>query len=246
MKILITVKIIYDPKIELRQQNGMLCFENISRVINPIDEESVMAAVDFKNKNPGVKLSAVCIGDDVDEKIYKYVLAMGVDEAFLIRSVKHRVKDLDDLTIAKVLKKFIKINKYDLVLTGKSTFGNNTGWVGPALAALLGWHQLYYAYNLLKFTTNELTVQCHAYNRTITFVVKLPCVLVCNFTNFIKYIGLTGIILMLNTPIKTVFLPDLHIKPNSCVETMELLAIDKPRKCKFFDDVNSLMDIIFG
>ncbi len=51
---------------------------------------------------------------------------------------------------------------------------------------------------------------------------------------------------MLNTPMKTVFLPDLHIKPNSCVETMELLAIDKPRKCKFFDDVNSLMDIIFG
>ncbi|PIM96406.1 Electron transfer flavoprotein small subunit [Candidatus Hodgkinia cicadicola] len=246
MKILVTVKIIYDPKIDLIQQNGMLCFENISRVINPIDEESIMAAVEFKNKNPGVELSAVCIGDDVDEKIYKYVLAMGVDEAFLFRSVKHRIKDLDDLTIAKELKKFIKINKYDLVLTGKSTFGNNTGCVGPALAALLGWRQLYYAYNLLTFTTNELIVQCHAYNRAITVTIKLPCVLICNFTNFIKYIELTGIIFMLNKPIKTVLLPDLNIKPNSCIETTELLVLDKPRECKFFDDVNSLMDIIFG
>ncbi len=50
MKILVTVKIIYDPKIDLTQQDGMLCFENISRVINPIDEESIMAAVEFKTK----------------------------------------------------------------------------------------------------------------------------------------------------------------------------------------------------
>ncbi len=63
---------------------------------------------------------------------------MGVDEAFSFRPVKHRIKDLDDLTITKELKKFTKINKYDLVLTGKSTFSNNTGCVGPALAALLG------------------------------------------------------------------------------------------------------------
>lgn len=33
------VKIIYDPKIELKQQNDMLCFENINRIINPIDGE---------------------------------------------------------------------------------------------------------------------------------------------------------------------------------------------------------------
>ncbi|PIM95318.1 Electron transfer flavoprotein small subunit [Candidatus Hodgkinia cicadicola] len=246
MKILVTVKIIYDPKIELRQQNGMLCFENINRVINPIDEEAIMAAVEFKNKYPGVKLSAVCIGDDVDKNIFRYVLAMGVDEAFMFRSIKHRIKDLDYLTITKELKKFINMNKYDLILTGKSSSSNNTGCVGPALAALLGWHHLFYVDNLLNFTINKLTVQCHAYNRTMTLVIKLPCVLVCNFTDFIKYIGLAGIMLMLSKPMKPISLPNLSIKSNPCIETTELLMLDKPRKCKFFDDVNNLMDIIFG
>ncbi len=138
MRILVTVKIIYDPKIELRQQDGMLCFENISRVINPIDEENIMAVVEFRNKYPRTTLSAVCIGNNVDENIFKYVLAMGVDEAFMFRSVQCKTQDFDDLTIAKVLKRFIKTNKFDLVLTGKSTFSNNVGCVGPALATLLG------------------------------------------------------------------------------------------------------------
>ncbi len=56
MKIHVNVKIIYDPKIELRQQGGMLCFENISRVINPIDEESIMAVVEFKKQISGTNV----------------------------------------------------------------------------------------------------------------------------------------------------------------------------------------------
>ncbi len=102
-----------------------------------------MAAIGFRNKYLGTTLSTVCIGDDVDKNIFRYVLAMDVDETFMFRSIEYKTQDFEDLTIVKELKRFIKINKFDLVLTRKSTVHNNTGCVGPALATLLGWHQLY-------------------------------------------------------------------------------------------------------
>ncbi len=71
----------------------MLCFENINRIISPIDEENIMAIVEFKNKCSETKLSAVYISDDVDIKkpIFKYVLSMDVDVTSMFRSVNHKV-----------------------------------------------------------------------------------------------------------------------------------------------------------
>ena len=47
MKILVMVKILYNLKIEPHQQNGMLCFEYLSLVINPLDKEVIMVAVEL-------------------------------------------------------------------------------------------------------------------------------------------------------------------------------------------------------
>ncbi len=80
----------------------------------------------------------------------------------------------------------------------------------------------------------------------MTFGIKLPCVLICNFTKLIRYLGLLNIISMLSKPVKVIPLPNLNIKSNPCIETQELLVLNKPRKCKFFDDVNDLMNTIFG
>ncbi len=171
---------------------------------------------------------------------------MGVDEVFMFRSVEYKTQDVDDLTSTKMLKKLIRTNSFDLVLTGRSTFSNNVGCVGPTLTTLLGRHQLYYTCNLLKLTNNEPTVQCHANNRTMTFDIKSPHVLICDFTKFIRYLGLSNIISMLSEPMKAIPLPNLSIKSNPCIKTQELLVLNKPRKCKFFDDVNELVAIIFG
>lgn len=42
---------------------------------------------------------------------------MGVGMTFMFQSTEYKTQDFDDLTNAKELKKFIKINKFNLILT---------------------------------------------------------------------------------------------------------------------------------
>ncbi len=37
----------------------MLCFESISDIVNPIDEETIMATIEFRNKYPRTTLFTV-------------------------------------------------------------------------------------------------------------------------------------------------------------------------------------------
>ncbi len=77
------------------------------------------------------------------------MLTMGVGMTFMFRSTEYKTQNFDGLTTAKEFKKFIKINKFNLISNRKPTINYNTGCVGPTLATLLGWHQLYY-YMLLN------------------------------------------------------------------------------------------------
>ncbi|PIM95769.1 Electron transfer flavoprotein small subunit [Candidatus Hodgkinia cicadicola] len=246
MKILVTVKVIFDPEIELRHENDMLCFKNIRRIISPVDEESIMAASEFKKRLPGTKLLVAFIGDRIDRNVFKYTLAMGIDDAFIITPIKCSSKELGDLTIAKELRNFVINNKIDLILTGRTIFNHNTGYIGSALASLLGWTQLYFVYKLLDFKDNKLTLQCYAFGRRMTVIIELPCVLICNFSNYIRYIDLSGIITVFKKQVKIIPSPRLNKVTNSYVVIRESLLSVRTRKCKFLYNTDDLMNTLFN
>ncbi len=39
----------------------MLCFESVNDIVNPIDEETIMATIEFRNEYPRTTLSTVCL-----------------------------------------------------------------------------------------------------------------------------------------------------------------------------------------
>ncbi len=138
MKVGVTAKIIYDPEIEPVLNNGILCYEKSKRVIDPIDEANIAAIVKFKETYPSMIITVICLSKESDSNLLKHILGMGVDEIMFIKTINYDDSIIDGLTRAKVLKRLIVTEKYDLVITGKSSSDNNSGFVGPALATFLG------------------------------------------------------------------------------------------------------------
>ncbi len=87
---------------------------------------------------------------------------------------------MDGLNIAKILRRLISIEKYDLVLVGTQSSDTEGGFVGPALAGLLNWPQLSGVQKLDEMNNNNLTVQCTLKCGYAKINLSLPCVLICD------------------------------------------------------------------
>ncbi len=138
MKIIVTVKIIYDPEIKPEVDNGILNYKTAKRMIDPIDEKNISAVIKFKEIDPSVVITVICLSKESDSDLLRYALDMGVDEVVFVKINNYDESIVDGLTKAKMLKRLLVTEKYDLVLTGKSSSDNNSGFVGSALATFLG------------------------------------------------------------------------------------------------------------
>ncbi len=138
MKIGVTAKIIYDLEVKPVVNNGILDYKTAKRMIDPIDETNVSAAIKFKETTPSVVITVICLSKESDSDLFRRVLDMGVDEAVFVKINNYNESNVDGLTKSKILKRLLTAEKYDLVLTGKSSSDNNSGFVGSALTTFLG------------------------------------------------------------------------------------------------------------
>lgn len=138
MKVGITAKIIYDLEAKPIVNNGMLNYVKTKRVIDPIDEASIAAVVKFKEIFSSIIITVICLSKESDNNLLKYILSMGVNEVMFVKTVSCNDLIIDGLMKVKILKRLVVVEKYDLVITGKSSSDNNSGFIGPALATFLG------------------------------------------------------------------------------------------------------------
>ncbi len=111
-------------------------------VVNPFDEYAVEEAIRIKEKSGGTAV-ALTFGGANSAAVLRDVLALGIDEAFLVKSDDYSTTDPQHN--GRVLAACIrKIGYIDLVLTGKSAADDDSGIVGPSVAAHLGWPQISY------------------------------------------------------------------------------------------------------
>ncbi len=143
MNIFVFVKKVPDTesKIKVNREDASIQEEGLNLVLNPYDEYAVEEAIQLKESKGGT-VSVISVGADNTIPILKKCLAMGADEAYLIKD--DTPETYDGLRIAKIISQALKkkFTQYDLLLFGKQSVGGDNAQVPSMVAELLSLPQV--------------------------------------------------------------------------------------------------------
>ncbi|HWG89665.1 MAG TPA: electron transfer flavoprotein subunit beta/FixA family protein [Candidatus Thermoplasmatota archaeon] len=189
--------------------------------VSDYDKNAVEAAVQIKEKNVGSKVTAVSLGGPKLEESMKEVLAMGCDDALLLRDEKFTKADTAEK--ARLLAAAVKkLGDVELVLAAEESADSHSGQTGPRVAEHLGWPLLSYATDL-KFANGTVTIEREGENGIEVLEAKLPVVVtVTDALNTPRLPALMQILQAKNKPQKVMTAADLGA-PDVTVK------VDRPR-----------------
>lgn len=142
LNIVVCLKQILDPEVpskdfKLDNATGRPVQGNAKLVMDSFGEYALEVAIQIKEKVPGSKITAICVGDKSGEDVLRRALALMADEA--VRVWDAAWNDLDAPDVACILAQVIKQQGgADLVLVGRQAGDIERGLVGPFIAAKLG------------------------------------------------------------------------------------------------------------
>lgn len=157
MEILVCVKQVPDDSVEISMNTdtGKPALDGIAEVVNAFDTYALEMATRLKEAKGGT-ITVLSIGGESTNNSLKNCLAVGADEAFLIKDELYQ--ESETILIAEKLAKAIKEiekqknKKFDLIFCGKESTDFASGQVGIMLADSLGYG---IATNLIDIDTNE-------------------------------------------------------------------------------------------
>jgi electron transfer flavoprotein beta subunit len=162
VKILVPVKRVPDPTQKAKIKDGHIDLSGASWIVNTFDEYAIETALRLlengadNTRIPGGEIIVVSLGPDEAAKEIRTCLAMGADRAI---HVVCSDREIDSLTVVKVLQSIVDAEKPDLVVMGKQAVDGDANQVGQMLAAKLGWPQATFAASIeLAGDKQSLTV----------------------------------------------------------------------------------------
>lgn len=200
MKILVTVKRVFDPyaKIGVSPDGLSLTDGGAKSEINPFDEIAMEEAVRQREKLGDVEILVVSIGGSENEEQLRKALAMGADRAILVETSE----PLDSSVVAKELESIVREYQPDMVLMGKQTTDGDGNQTGQILAARLGWPQVTFL-SALTVSGNSAVAKRESDSGEETVEVNLPAVFTTDLRlNEPRYIALPGIIKARSKPLE--------------------------------------------
>jgi electron transfer flavoprotein beta subunit len=192
MRVLVAVKrvIDYNVKARVKSDHSGIDLANVKMSMNPFDEIAVEEAVRLKEKGVATEVIAVSIGPLQAQETLRTALAMGADRAILIDAGD---RDLEPLSVAKVLKQMVAEEAPDLVVMGKQAIDGDNAAAGQMLAALLDWPQAVFASHL-AVVAGSATVTREVDGGLQTLEVELPAVVTADLRlNEPRYASLPNI-----------------------------------------------------
>jgi electron transfer flavoprotein beta subunit len=133
MNIIVCVKQVPDPiVVKFNIETGKL--DNIHYLMDAVDEVAISEAIRIRERDGG-KVTAVTLGPPRSEEVLRNALKMGADEA--IHLCDEAFESLDGYSTAIVLAKLISKLKYDIILCGRESMDEGSGFVGAAIAEWL-------------------------------------------------------------------------------------------------------------
>jgi electron transfer flavoprotein beta subunit len=157
LKIVVLIKQVpATENVKINPETGVMMREGLDVEVNPLDLHAIEEAVRFKEKFPGVRVTAVTMGPPAAAKAVRYAIAMGCDEGVVVTD--KAFAGSDTLATSRVLADVMHKLEPDLILTGERATDGETGQVGPSVGSLLGVSVLTYV-SKLEMKDDKLVVE---------------------------------------------------------------------------------------
>ncbi|MDH7604692.1 MAG: electron transfer flavoprotein subunit beta/FixA family protein [Melioribacter sp.] len=139
MKIAVCINHVPDTaaKINISSDGKNIDSTGVTYVLNPYDEFAIEEALKTKEKFGGETV-AISLGGEANKETLRKALAMGIDEAVLLKDESYR----DSLSVAKALADEIKSQGAEIVFFGKQSVDYDNSTVGQLVAELLGYNSV--------------------------------------------------------------------------------------------------------
>jgi electron transfer flavoprotein beta subunit len=141
MKIVVPVKQILDPSgITVRRDKERIFVNREDYIVGPGSKAAIEAALRIKDASNG-EVTAITMGLPRADDALREALAMGCDSAFLLSD--SAFEDADISVTARILAAAIeKLDRVDLIVTGRESGDTGAGQIGPRLAETLDYAQV--------------------------------------------------------------------------------------------------------
>ncbi len=229
MNIFVFVKRVPDTesKIRIDHAANSIIEEGLSFVINPYDEYAVEEALRLKEAGE-TTVTVFSVGSDDSIPILKKALAMGADEAVLVRD--ELKETYDGLRTARILAQVLrtKYSDYNLLLFGKQSVGADNSQIPSMVAEELGLPQV----NVV--TKLEIDGNTGSAHREIEGAVEkvaftLPAVISARKgLNEPRYETLRGIMAAKRKEIPVVKVEELGLDEDQLAPMLELIKMESP------------------
>ncbi len=220
-----------ESKIRIDHEKNVIIEEGLNFILGPYDEYGVEEALRLREAHGG-KVTVVSVGPEAATIILKKCLAMGADEAVLIKD--EIPETYDGMRTAKILDAAFKnkFTDYDLLLFGKQSVGADNMQIPSMLAELLDLPQV----NVV--TKLEINGREGIAHREIEGAVEkinfsLPAVVSAQKgLNEPRYETLKGIMMAKRKEIPVITLQDLGIEESELSPKVKLIKLENPPERK--------------
>ncbi len=229
MNIFVFVKRVPDTesKIRINHETNSIDEEGLKFVLNPYDEYAMEEALRIREAKGG-KVTVLSVGTEESTVVLKKCLAMGADEAVLIKD--DTPERYNGLRTAKIIAQAMKtkFTDYSLLLFGKQAVGADNAQVPVMVAALLGLPQVNVVTKLeiegnMAVAYREIEGASEKVNAPLPVVISAQKGL-----NEPRYETLKGIMMAKRKEIPVLTLQDLGLDENSLVSQLELVKLESP------------------
>lgn len=218
MNILVPVKRVvdYNVKVRVKSDGSGVDLANVKMSMNPFDEIAVEEAVKLKEAGHADEVIVASIGGAKTQDTLRVGLAMGADWGIhvLCQDV------IEPLNVAKILKELIAQNDISLALLGKQAIDDDCNQTGQMLAALLGWSQGTFAFDL-TLEGEGLTVTREVDGGLQKIALKLPAIVTADLRlNQPRFASIPNIMKAKKKRIDTIRITDFDIDITPRLEVM--------------------------
>ena len=204
MEILVCVRRVPDTsenEIQLNTAGNDIERDDLVYSINEPDNYAVEEALQITAKAGG-SVTVVTVGSDDDEEVLRREMAMGASRGVLLSD--ESFDGSDGKGIATILKGYVHMGHFDLILTGVQA-EDGGAQIGGMLAALLDYPfaSLVNSIEVLDGRKLKVSREIEGGNKEIN-EIDLPCVLsIQTGINEPRYVGMRGIRQVASVPIPT-------------------------------------------
>ncbi|OIT35486.1 PREDICTED: electron transfer flavoprotein subunit beta, mitochondrial [Nicotiana attenuata] len=242
MKIMVAIKRVVDyaVKIRVKPDKSGVETKNVKMSMNPFCEIALEEALRIKQSGLASEVVAVSIGPVQFTETLRTGLAMGADRAIHVEATEN----IYPLTIAKILKALVDVEKPGLLLLGKQAIDNDQNQTGQMVAGLLKWPQGTFASKVVLDKEKQVaTVDREVDGGIETLSLDLPAVITTDLRlNQPRYATLPNIMKAKSKPIKKFTPQDLNVEIKSDFEIVEVTEPPKRKAGLILSSVDELID----